>query len=156
KSFESFELAPRALELLLGDNGSGKTTLLDALSRIRRLSVVGKAVHEAFPPHTRTRWSDTSVQRFQLDVQLEKNNFAYSLEIDNEQNTRILSERVDADGKSLYSASQAQTRFFDETGNTKGLLAFSGGESWLGRGVVTWGSRRLKLFFNWLARLCCV
>jgi len=84
----NFELKLDRLNLLLGENGSGKTTVFDVLRRLQGFVVGRHDVATAFSTNHLTRWSQSNVQKFQLNLQVDDSVYAYSLEIKHDRNSR--------------------------------------------------------------------
>ncbi|MEW6212762.1 MAG: AAA family ATPase [Acidobacteriota bacterium] len=79
RCFTNFEVRPDRVNLLIGDNGAGKSTFIEVLYRVVGLVVLGKAVEEAFPLNTLTRWDSRTTQQIEIDLSGSGGTYHYSL-----------------------------------------------------------------------------
>lgn len=82
RSLVDFEWKPSPEVLVLGANGSGKTALLDAIDVIRCWPWGWLRVEEMFDADAITRWSESKVVRFELDMDIGSVEYRYRLEFD--------------------------------------------------------------------------
>ena len=161
KTLSNFELTLGRVQLLMGRNGTGKSSVLDVLAGIRALAVDGRDVEEVFPPDTLSAWSKSTVQRFELELQLGDDKLAYRLEIDHDPDpliggSSVHAESLQAGDRHVFTRASGKLRLFDDDG--------SAGRSWtprLGRSaldVVSRGSgpAALEALRDWLSRLLIV
>src|SRR6185437_1498683 len=79
RCFVNFELRPGRRSLLLGYNGSGKSSVFDVLRAVRLLVAFNTDAKDAFPIDTVTKFSGSSKQRIELDVDTERGVIRYVL-----------------------------------------------------------------------------
>jgi predicted ATPase len=77
RCFSNFELKPRRINLLFGLNGSGKSSFLDVFDSIIGLILDGRDVDECFDETDLPRWDSRHKQRFELDLGINDETFAY-------------------------------------------------------------------------------
>lgn len=118
RTLVNFTIEFDAMNLLLGSNGSGKSSVFDVLSKLQSfLSGERRRVEEVFRIEDTTRWEsqEASYQQFEIEWQVEDNNFVYKLRVEHttsEWKTRIGSEELLHDGQRLY--------YFDANGEGLG------------------------------------
>lgn len=112
RSFQNFEYRPKEKQLLLGTNGSGKTSLLEA---VRYLKSFVKGSSNLFSQSSRTRWSDSPTQLFELEAKLDGKRFEYRLELAYGEVTReqaVKLERLTVKGNVVFELAEGKIRFF--------------------------------------------
>jgi len=114
----NFELKFDRVNLLLGDNGTGKTTVFEILYRLQQF-LAGNAskVLALFPSSELTRWQTTGVQRFELDLEVGKDAYAYSLVIEHDEDRRkakIKSETLTMDGSKLFDFQDGMAQLYHD------------------------------------------
>lgn len=136
KCFVNFEWKPEAMNLLLGGNGSGKSTLFEVLGKIRSIVVDDARISDVFGASTLTAWDKRTTQRFEIEwVAGKAVTFAYLLELAHERDTgmsRILSERLAANGAVVYEHDGANVALAGEPTRSPVTFAFSPSRSYLG------------------------
>ncbi len=75
-----FTWEPGAETLILGYNGSGKTSALDAMDLIRAWSCGWERLEELLDQETLTRWQNSEVAKFELDLETGNSLFRYRVE----------------------------------------------------------------------------
>jgi predicted ATPase len=110
RSLVNFELTVPSLCLLLGPNGSGKTALGEILSGIRSLVVQGAEVQTAFASTTLTRWINSDLQTFELELTdpVSASTFLYRISLRHDER-----EVVFIDSEELREAGTLLYRFHD-------------------------------------------
>lgn len=107
RTFQNFEISFDPLTLLLGPNGAGKTAVLDVLRLLKSFVTDQATTNELFPNPTLTRWQSTNVQTFELSLEGQGRQYAYSLQIEHnraEQKCRVKSEELRCGQEPLYHA----------------------------------------------------
>lgn len=107
----NFELRLDRLNLLLGDNGTGKTTVFEVLRGLQQFVTAGAKVHSVFPARDLTRWQSSRRQRFELNLQIERAVYTYSLVVEHDEELRrmrIDQERLSEDDKPLFELKIAE------------------------------------------------
>jgi predicted ATPase len=104
KSLVNFELGIGPVNLLLGPNGSGKSAVFEVLRKL--IGFVGGRgkVNEFFGLSDCTRWQDSCVQSFELDIERETDVFRYELAVEHsraELKARVHHERLWFNNKPL-------------------------------------------------------
>ena len=118
RSFQNFEYFPQQRQLLLGANGTGKTSLLEALRRLK--SFVKDGINP-FTRSTRTRWTESSMQVFEIGATLRGKNFEYRLELDYAESTGeqvVALERLTVSGRTVFELAGGQIRFYPSAGES--------------------------------------
>jgi len=135
RCFVNFELRPGARSLLIGYNGSGKSSILDVLSAIQDLAVWNKEVTEAFPGDTVAKFSGSTEQRFEIDVESDSGTFRYALLVTHDLERReavISSEEITLDGKPLYRFADKEVQLYrDDHTPERSPFSFSPRRSFL-------------------------
>jgi len=91
----NFDLTVDTMNLLLGANGTGKTTLFLALVKIQQFIIDSKTVTELFKPTDLTKWQDSLIQNFELEVKGNGGIYKYSLTIEHQRSqARMQQERL--------------------------------------------------------------
>jgi predicted ATPase len=133
RCFVNFELRPERRSLLLGYNGSGKSSVFDVLYAIRSLVWSNVDAKDAFPSDTAAKFSGSSEQRFELDVETERGMLRYALLLahDLEKNTAAITfEELSLDDKPAYRFANGEVQLYGD-GPTKGPFPFSPQRSFL-------------------------
>lgn len=111
----NFELKLDRVNLLLGDNGTGKTTVFEALYRLQQFLAGSAKVLAAFPGGDLTRWQTNVVQRFELDLELGKDAYNYTLVIEYDEDRRrakVKGETLTLDGKKLFDFQEGMAQLY--------------------------------------------
>ncbi len=118
KCLVNFEIKFSNINLLLGANGSGKTTVFEVLHKLQKFilgefETTGKyyQVSEIFHQQDLTRWQNSPIQKFELEIAGNGGTYLYVLEIEYKDDSpaRMLSEELTFDQKSLFQFSVQNT-----------------------------------------------
>jgi predicted ATPase len=120
----NFELKLDRLNLLLGENGSGKTTVFEVLRRLQGFICGDLRTADAFPLEDLTRWREQlEVQRFELELTVEKDVYVYSLSIGHEGNSHtgvVKNEMLRMNPHPLFEFSEGTvTVYSDDSSNRR-------------------------------------
>jgi predicted ATPase len=156
----NFELKLDRLNLLMGENGSGKTTVFEVLRRLQRFLVTSLDVNTAFPLDDLTRWQQSDVQRFELEVQVEKDVYVYSLAIEHDRNSgarKIKHEELRMNQRPLIEASEGTVTVGEDDSSHKMELSLPGFPlSYVGL-LPEWRARSVATpFFRQVTRMAVV
>lgn len=77
RCFSNFDMKPGRVNLLLGLNGSGKSSFVAAIDGLLAMVLDGREVAETFSTDDLTRWDSRREQRFELEVEIDSEVFAY-------------------------------------------------------------------------------
>ncbi|KHD08543.1 ATPase [Candidatus Thiomargarita nelsonii] len=103
RSLVNFELTLDSMNLFLGANGTGKTTLFLALFNLQQFIVGDKTVTELFKRADLTKWQDSSIQRFELEITGNGGVYKYSLAIEHQRaRARMQQEHLLFNDKPLF------------------------------------------------------
>ena len=83
----NFELSINAINLFLGPNSSGKSTIFDVLRTVQAFAS-GNQKASYFRPEDLTRWQNSSVQRFEIDIESSQGLYKYELAIEHNKGTQ--------------------------------------------------------------------
>jgi predicted ATPase len=139
RCFVNFEYKPERRQLLLGANGSGKSSLLEAVRAVQ--GFVCEDGWDNFSRNifqdSRTRWLNLPRQVFEIEAELEGQQYVYRLEINAEGNPKemVLLESLKVDGSPILEYSNGKLSLYKE--NTVDPTAelgvqYNGGSSILG------------------------
>ncbi len=110
ENFE-FKIGSMPSALLIGKNGSGKSTLARVLKIFQGIGRGASRVGELVKPADFTLGRTDIPMRFEIEVSLGGRLFHYTLALELPERfreLRVLEERMDVDGKQIYSRNQAQ------------------------------------------------
>jgi predicted ATPase len=79
KCLVNFEFHPSPLQLFMGRNGAGKSTIFEILELLRDFAARGERCEDRLMGRTRTRWQESEVQTFELDVEGKEGSYTYQL-----------------------------------------------------------------------------
>jgi predicted ATPase len=80
----NFDLLLDEINLFLGPNGSGKSTVFDALQKIQMLLRGDEKLTALFPRTERTRWQNSPLQSFELEVEGNGGKYKYELAVEHD------------------------------------------------------------------------
>lgn len=152
----NFELKLGRLNLLLGENGSGKSTVFEVLHRLRGFVGGDWKVEAAFPPGDLTRWQSTGVQRFELDLALGSETYAYRLVVEHDANrrrTRVKEERLALGGRALFEFVDGDAQLFRDDFSVGPKYPFDWTQSGVGALHERSDNKKLTRFRREMARL---
>ncbi len=93
KCFVNFEFAVESVNLFLGPNGSGKSGIFETLRKIQCfISGEGK-VGDIFSPDEYTRWQNSPIQYFEIDVGGKGGVFRYEIAVEYEPEENLMQVR---------------------------------------------------------------
>ncbi|NEQ37083.1 MAG: AAA family ATPase [Okeania sp. SIO3I5] len=111
KCLVNFEIKFSNINLLLGANGSGKTTVFEVLHKLQKF-ILGEfettgryyQTSEIFHQQDLTRWQNSSIQKFELEIAGNGGTYLYVLEIEYQDNSfaRMYSEELIFNNKTLF------------------------------------------------------
>lgn len=130
RCLENFELkiADQSSVLLIGKNGSGKTTVGSALQVLQKIARGTNRVGELVKPKDLARGRSDVPMRFEIEVDLRDKIYSYTLALElpaGFKELRVLEERLDVDGKTVYSRDSAEVHLEIERGTLKSLAGAS-------------------------------
>lgn len=134
RCFSNFEVRPDHVNLLIGNNGAGKSAFLEVLHSIIGSVVLGEAVEEAFPSHTRTRWDSRPTQRIELDVGGNGGTYTYLLELSHDlgrETVTLQRERVEYDSRTIFLYDNGIVQLHNNEGGLGTQFPFRGTRSFL-------------------------
>lgn len=111
KCLVNFEIKFSNINLLLGKNGSGKTTVFEVFDKLQKFilgefETTGKyyQVSEIFHQQDLTRWQNSPIQKFELEIAGNGGTYLYILEIEYQDNSfpRMRSEKLTFDEKIIF------------------------------------------------------
>lgn len=111
----NFELRLGAMNLLLGANGSGKTSVFDVMCRLQDFILDDSRIYDVFPAADLTRWQTGGQQRFELELAIENERYAYQLLVEHDQNRRkmrVQEERLSLNGQILFSCTEGMAQLY--------------------------------------------
>jgi predicted ATPase len=156
----NFELKLDRVNLLLGGNGTGKTAVFDVLHRLRQfVGGNGLRVLSVFPSSELTRWQNNGVQRFELDVQIDGDLYAYSLVIQHDDERRkacIKRESLLIGGNSLFDFQEGLVRLYQDDFQAGPQYPFDSTQSGLGVLQPRGDNKKLTRFRNELEKIIVV
>jgi len=119
RCLENFELpiSGQSSVLLIGKNGAGKTTVGLALEILQRIGRGTNRVGELVKPKDFTRGHTDSPMRFEIEVELASGTYRYGLALEfpsGFKELRVLEERLDLGGKTVYTREAAQVHLETE------------------------------------------
>jgi len=128
RCLENFELpiSGHSSALLIGKNGSGKTSVGFALQVLQKIARGTNRVGELVKPKDFARGRTDVPMRFEVEVELGDQIYSYALALEfptGFKELRVLEEKLDVDGKTIYSRESAQVHLETprEHGNLKNL-----------------------------------
>lgn len=114
--------------LLCGPNGSGKSSVFDAIGMLRNLatgeSLLGGAGERDIPTLEFTQWLDSTIQEFEIDIEVEGHAFSYLIHIEqvsNELKPRVLREKATCDSRLLFERDLDGVKFQKAGGGPSGF-----------------------------------
>ncbi|NJN95030.1 MAG: AAA family ATPase [Anaerolineales bacterium] len=112
----NFELSVDSINLFLGPNGAGKSTVFDVLQKIQSL-LNGITVTNLFESDDLTRWQNSPVQLFELEIEGNLGVYKYELRIKHDTLTkqaRLDYESLWFDNKPLLKFEKDNVQLYDD------------------------------------------
>ena len=137
----------------MGRNGTGKTSLMDALLFVCNIAVRGERVDQWFKLDQRTRWLDQAEQLFELEAQIESENYSYRLVIDPAGNPPRLSVKQEtvSGSDTLLEFENGEAAVYHLGDEKRSIYDLDRSRSALS----TTGNTALTAFREWLAGISC-
>jgi predicted ATPase len=129
RCLENFELPISGLSsaLLIGKNGAGKTTVGLALQILQKIARGTNRVGDLVRPEDLSRGRNGVPMRFEIEVELGEKIYQYAIAFElpkGFKELRILQEKLEVNGKSLYTREAAEVRLdLQSSGNSLQSLA---------------------------------
>jgi predicted ATPase len=113
RCLENFELplSGHSSVLLIGKNGSGKTTVGLALEILQKIARGSNRISDLIKPKDFTRGRTEGPVRFEIEVELDRDNYQYGLALDfpkGFKELRVLEEKLIVNGAPIFSRNLAQ------------------------------------------------
>jgi energy-coupling factor transporter ATP-binding protein EcfA2 len=124
----AFEVRFDSFGLLCGPNGSGKSSVFDAIGMLRNLatgeSLLGGEGERDIPALEFTQWLDSTIQEFEIDIEVEGHAFSYLIHIEqvsSELKPRVLREKATCDSRLLFERNLDGVKFQKAGGGPSGF-----------------------------------
>jgi predicted ATPase len=140
-------------QLLLGENGSGKSSLLMA---IRQLKAFIQGGTNPFTQSSRTRWQDRPLQVFEIEAQLENQQYSYRVEIiftAESRQSSVSLERLNVSGEAVFELANGDVRFFPSNGGQPTSIPLETTMSALHLAQLS--NRHVQRFVRWMESVHC-
>jgi predicted ATPase len=146
KCLVNFDLKFDAINLFLGPNGSGKSTVFEVLQKLRAIVNGDSRISEEFKPDSRTRWQNSPLQSFEVEISKDNRTYRYELAVEyskNEQTARVKHERLWLDNQPLLKFEGQEARIYKDDFSEGSNFPFDGSRS-----VIEF----LPLFNQWITQ----
>ena len=156
KCFVNFELRFEPLTLLLGRNGAGKTSVLDIMFALRELLSGRVKVSDAdiFPANTLTAWQTQELQTFEVEVNIDDEDFLYRLVVEQNQAERLFRIREeslkDKERKYLFDCELGEVQLYRDNLSPGPKYSVDWSESALARIPSRHDNTRLTKFLDFM------
>lgn len=124
----AFEATFDSFGVLCGPNGAGKSSVFDALRMLRSLGtgegLLGGAGEQDVPKLELTEWLDSSIQEFELGLNVDGHFFEYTLHIEQKadfEKPRVIREKALCDRQILFDRDLDGVRFQRSDGSQTGF-----------------------------------
>jgi len=124
----AFETKFDSFGVLCGPNGAGKSSVFDAVRMLRNLgtgdAMLGGTGEQDVPRLEFTKWLDSTVQEFELELSIDEHQFEYVLHIEQTadfEKPRIIQERALCDRQTLFDRDPEGVRFQRSDGSPAGF-----------------------------------
>jgi predicted ATPase len=129
RCLQNFDLpiAGKPSALLIGKNGAGKSSVGAALEILQKIARGTNRVSELAKPRDFTRGLTDVPMRFEIETELDKKIYGYSVALElpeGNRELRVVEEKLTYDGKPIYSRDLAQVTLFRQgkVGEAKFLI----------------------------------
>jgi predicted ATPase len=149
----NFELNVDSINLFLGGNGSGKSTVFEALRKIQTFISGDVKVEEIFKASDCTRWQNSPIQKFELEISGNGSHYKYELAIrHNQEKINIEHENLSFENQNILKYENDEVQIIREDGTTLNipaskadlsLLSFFGG---VNNQSLNWFIKRIERF----------
>ena len=109
----NFELNVDSINLFLGGNGAGKSTVFDVLRKIQTFVRGDDKVEKIFKSSDCTRWQNSQIQRFELEIDGNDGSYKYELGIHCKKG-KIEYERLLFNNRHLLIHEDKKTQFYKD------------------------------------------
>ncbi|NCO37900.1 MAG: ATP-binding protein [Armatimonadetes bacterium] len=155
KCLVNFDLRFDRLSLLLGQNGSGKPSVLEALAKVRRFIVDQANTDSVFPHGSLTRWQESRLQRFEIEVESDEGDYTYKLVIEHEvdrNRSRVDLAELSLSGRPLFEFRQGEAQLYHDDFTQGPKHPFDWRQSGVGFPQPRHGNKKLIWFRERMAR----
>lgn len=146
----NFELSVDSINLFLGPNGAGKSTMFEVLRKIQ-FFLNGEIVTKLFQLDDLTRWQNSSVQLFELEIEGNKGLYKYELAIEHDKpkkRARVDYERLWFDNKPLLKFEAGNVQLYRDNHSEGPIYPFD----WLMSAVASIPSRNDNTKLTWFKK----
>ncbi len=159
KCLVNFDLTVDRINLLLGPNGSGKSSIFEVLHRVRAFISGDEKIPSLFRANDRTRWQNSPVQTFELDVEGNGGLYRYELAVEQQYShlpPRVKHERLSLDGHSLLTFETGEVQLFRDNFTTGPKYSFDWSLSAVASILPRPDNTKLTWFKEWVKRIVIV
>lgn len=150
----NFELNVDSINLFLGGNGAGKSTVFDVLRKIQTFVSGDDKVEGIFKASDCTRWQNSTIQHFELEIAGNGGNYKYELAIGhNQEKSRVEYERLWFDNQPLLKFEIGEVQLFRDNYSEGPKYSFDWSQSMLptlmprpDNTKLTWFKNRIERF----------
>ncbi len=156
RCFSNFEIEAERVNLLIGANGSGKSSFIDLITRLLALTLDGHGVDPLFPADDLTRWDERLLQKFEIDVRIERATYRYKLVVEHDRSrshASIKEERVTCGDRTLFAYAEGAVHLHNNGGAEGTTFPFRGVRSFLAQIEERPETTDLKAFLDHLRRI---
>jgi predicted ATPase len=153
RCFVNFEYKPERKQLLLGANGSGKSSLLEAIRQIKDFI---QGAENPFTQSTRTRWQDRPLQVFEVEAQIDEEDYQYKLVVRYASDSKLPSiseETLKVSGSPVFEFVDGEIHFFSNESTHASILKWESTESALH--LAQFSNLHVRRFVEWIESVHC-
>ena len=156
KCLSNFELSFGDLTLLLGKNGCGKSAVFEVIDALHRLLCHDARIRDLFSPDTRSIWSNSEKQTFELEVGDEKGDFVYHyrLVVEHEppeyKKARIIKETLDLNDQPLFGFIDGEVQLYYDDHEKSVKFNFDWSKSGVASIINPDKNQKLQRFVKWM------